>query len=153
VTPEVLTAFNEKEMRRVPVPGGGGIMTAADLALFQQALVNGGQLADSPQVWHPETVVAALKLRHDLPDPMGVPAHRALGLVIAGDEQRNLRGFGHTNSEHAFGHNGAGGQIAWADPATGISLGYCTNGHDANPIRQARRGVGISSRAAVCALD
>lgn len=153
VTPEALTAFNEKEMRRVPVPGGGGIMTAADLALFHQALLSGGRLGEGPQVWQPETIAAALKVRHDLPDPMGVPAHRALGLVIAGDEQRHQRGFGHSNSEHAFGHNGAGGQIAWADPATGISLGYCTNGHDAHAVRQARRGVGISSRAANCVTD
>lgn len=154
VTPEALAAFNETEMRRVPVPGGGGIMTAADLALFYQALLNDGRLGDGPEIWTPETLTYALEVRHDLPDPVwGVPAHRALGLVIAGDKQRNQRGFGHTNSEHAFGHGGAGGQIAWADPATGISLGYCTNGHDANPIRQARRSVGISSRAAVCAAD
>ena len=78
--------------------------------------------------------------------------HRALGVVIAGDKRRNARGFGHTNSELAFGHGGAGGQIAWADPATGISLGYCTNGHDRNGIRSARRSIGISSRAAICAV-
>lgn len=153
VTPEALTAFNETEMRRVPVPGGGGIMTAADLALFFQALLNGGRLGEGPQIWHPETIAAALQVRNDLPDPAGVPAHRALGVVIAGDEQRNLRGFGHSNSEFAFGHNGAGGQIAWADPATGLSIGYCTNGHDAHAIRQARRSVGISSRAANCVPD
>lgn len=154
VTPEALAAFNGTEMRRVPVPGGGGIMTAADLALFYQALLNDGRLGDGPQIWKPETLTYALEVRHDLPDPLwGVPAHRALGVVIAGDKQRNQRGFGHTNSEHAFGHGGAGGQVAWADPATGISFGYCTNGHDANPIRQARRSVGISSRAAVCAAD
>lgn len=153
VTPEALQSFNETEMRRVPVPGGGGIMTAADLALFYQALLNDGRLDDGPQIWKPETLTYALEVRHDLPDAAGVPAHRALGLVIAGDKQRNQRGFGHTNSEHAFGHGGAGGQIAWADPVTGISLGYCTNGHDANAVRQARRGVGISSRAAACALD
>jgi CubicO group peptidase (beta-lactamase class C family) len=78
--------------------------------------------------------------------------HRGLGIVIAGDADRTYRGFGHTNSELAFGHNGAGGQLAWADPATGLSLGYCTNGHDRNVVRQARRGVGIASRAAACAL-
>jgi CubicO group peptidase (beta-lactamase class C family) len=52
-----------------------------------------------------------------------------------------------------FGHNGAGGQLAWADPASGISLGYCTNGMDRNHVRQGRRGVGLASRAASCALD
>ena len=47
-----------------------------------------------------------------------------------------------------FGHNGAGGQLAWGDPDSGISLGYCTNGMDRHPMRQARRGVGVSSLAA-----
>ena len=73
--------------------------------------------------------------------------------MIAGGKDRNYRGFGHTNSAESFGHGGAGGQIAWADPATGISIGYCTNGFDRNPIRQARRSVGISSRAAACLLE
>ena len=47
-----------------------------------------------------------------------------------------------------FGHNGAGGQLAWGDPVSGLSLGYCTNGMDRHPMRQARRGVGVSSLAA-----
>jgi hypothetical protein len=41
--------------------------------------------------------------------------------------------------------------IAWADPATGLSFCYLTNGLDDNLVRQKRRGVGLSSRAAVCA--
>ena len=76
------------------------------------------------------------------------PVNRALGLCVAGDENRNLRGFGHSNSEDAFGHGGAGGQIAWGDPATGISFAYCTNGHDQNIFRQGRRGISLSTRAA-----
>ena len=77
--------------------------------------------------------------------------NRGLGVVIAGDETRNFRGFGKTNSAEAFGHNGAGGQLAWVDPVTGLSLAYVTNGHDRNTFRQGRRGVAISSLAAVCA--
>ena len=85
----------------------------------------------------------------DLRDPVtGVPVNRALGVVIAGDSWRNMRGFAHGNSAEAFGHGGAGGQIAWADPATGISISYCTNGHDRNPMRLGRRGVSISNRVA-----
>ena len=60
----------------------------------------------------------------------------------------SMAGFGKTGSELMFGHNGAGGQLAWGDPATGLSLGYCTNGMDRHPLRQARRGVAISSLAA-----
>jgi CubicO group peptidase (beta-lactamase class C family) len=83
----------------------------------------------------------------------GKLVNRGLGIVVAGDEDMNYRGFGRTNSADAFGHNGAGGQLAWADPATGLSLGYCTNGHDRHAIRQGRRGVAISSLAALCLRD
>ena len=151
VTEEALMNFNNLDARAVPVPGGGGIMSAAELALFYQALLNGGRAYDGTQIWSERTLNEALKVRNHFPDLMGTSANRALGVVVAGDAKRNGRGFGHTNSPLAFGHGGAGGQIAWGDPATGISLGYCTSGHDRNVIRQARRGIGISSRAAVCA--
>jgi hypothetical protein len=41
--------------------------------------------------------------------------------------------------------------VAFADPATGLSLGYCTNGLDADVLRQWKRSLSIASRAAVCA--
>ena len=153
VTEDALNAFNTSEVRQVGVPGGGGIMSAAELALFYQALMNDGKAASGEQIWQPETLAFATRVRTGALKDMttGVPVHRALGVCVAGDENRNHRGFGHTNSEFAFGHAGAGGQVAWGDPATGISIGYCTGGHDRNPIRQARRSISISNRAAVCA--
>jgi CubicO group peptidase (beta-lactamase class C family) len=155
VTEENVEKFNLADFRTSGIPGGGGTMTAGDLALFYQALVNGGRSLDGEEIWKPSTIAMAREIRSgDLTDMVfGKRANRALGLMIAGDSERNYRGFGHTNSELAFGHGGAGGQIAWADPATGISIGYCTNGHDRDQIRQARRSIGISSRAAICALD
>ncbi len=154
VTEDAILTFNRPEFRAVGVPGGGGIATAAHLALFYQGLLHGGA-AGGAEVWNAETLAMALEVRSgDLVDPLyGKPVNRALGVVVSGDAERNFRGFGHANSPSAFGHGGAGGQIAWADPATGISIGYCTNGHDRNPLRLGRRGVGISSRAAVCRAD
>ena len=151
VTEEAILSFNRPEVRAVGVPGGGGIMTAADLALFYQGLLHGGAV-DGPTIWTDETLAAGREVRSgDLTDPLyGKRVNRALGVVVAGDEDRNYRGFGHANSEFSFGHGGAGGQIAWADPATGISIGYCTNGHDRNGLRVGRRGVSIANRAAVC---
>jgi CubicO group peptidase (beta-lactamase class C family) len=153
VTEEAISGFNREDVRVAGIPGGGGTMTAADLALFYQALLDGGRALAGRELWKPATLALAREIRSgDLRDPLfKKPANRALGLIIAGDADRTYRGFGHTNSELAFGHGGAGGQIAWADPRTGISIGYCTNGHDRNTIRQGRRGVGISSRAAGCA--
>ncbi len=151
VTEDAILSFNRPEIRAVGVPGGGAVTSAADMALFYQGLLHGG--AGERRVWTDETLAMARTVcSGDLTDPMyGKRVHRALGVVVAGDEDRNYRGFGHHNSELAFGHGGAGGQIAWADPATGISVGYCTNGHERNPLRTGRRGVSISNRAAVCA--
>ena len=153
VTEEAIQSFNGPEVRRAGIPGGGGTMTAADLALFYQALLDGGRALAGVEVWSEATLALARNVRTgELLDPVfGKRVHRGLGIVIAGDADRTYRGFGHTNSAAAFGHNGAGGQLAWADPATGLSLGYCTNGHDRNVVRQARRGVGIASRGASCA--
>ena len=149
-TEEALLNFNTAAVREVGVPGGGGIMSAADLALFYQGLI--GQLDNCP--WQEATLSSALEVRTgQLTDPLtGIAVNRALGVVIAGDDKRNFRGFGHANSARAFGHGGAGGQVAWCDQETGISFAYCTNGHDRNPFRQGSRGVSLSNRAAVCAL-
>ena len=149
VTEEAILSFNRPEVRAVGVPGGGGIMSAAELALFYQGLIHGGSV-DGRRIWRESTLEMARTVRFgDLRDPMsGVPVNRGLGIVIAGDEYRNFRGFARDNSPLAFGHGGAGGQIAWGDPVTGISIGYCTNGHDRNPMRLGRRGLSISKRVA-----
>ena len=151
VTEEAILSFNRSEIRQVPTPGGGGIMSAAELALLYQALISGKSITGETLWTRATLAMARTVISQGYVDLLtGVPVSRALGVVVAGDKRRNLRGFGHTNSESAFGHGGAGGQIAWGDPGTGISLGYCTNAHDRNPIRMGRRGVSISNRAAVC---
>jgi CubicO group peptidase (beta-lactamase class C family) len=152
VTEETLLRFNRPEIRAVGVPGGGGYANAADMALFYQALLHGG--LDGVELWSEATRANVREVRSgDLRDPMfNMLANRGLGIIISGDDTRNFRGFGKTNSPSAFGHNGAGGQLCWADPETGLSLAYLTSGHDRNNVRQGRRGVAISSIAAQCAL-
>ncbi len=152
VTEEAILKFNDAAVRAVGVPGGGGVMSATALALFYQGLLHGGLGGRS--LWSPQTLANVRRVRSgELVDPVyRKRANRGLGIVIAGDDERNYRGFGHGNSPEAFGHNGAGGQLAWADPATGLSLAYVTSGHDRNPVRQSRRGVAISSLAAELCL-
>jgi CubicO group peptidase (beta-lactamase class C family) len=149
VTEDALQGFNDPAMREVGVPGGGGVMTAGDLALFYQALLADGRAHDGTSVWSPSTVRASRAIRTgELVDPwFRKSANRGLGIIVAGDADRTYRGFGKTGSALTFGHNGAGGQLAWGDPESGVSVGYCTNGFDRNPLRLARRGVAISSIA------
>ena len=143
--------MNDASNREVGLPGGGGFSTASDVALFYQELLH-----NSKGIWDEEVLLdGKARVFNSLPDPMfGTKANRARGLVIAGDDgQANLRGFGKTFSPRTFGHGGAGGQIAVADPETGISFSYLTNGHDRHMVRQARRGVAIASHAGMVTRD
>jgi CubicO group peptidase (beta-lactamase class C family) len=154
ISEEGVLELNELITRKVGSPSAGGITTAGDIALFYQALLNNGRAYNGKQIWQPEMLREVRRVRTgELKDPyLGILANRALGIAIAGgDGNANKRGFGRTNSPDAFGHPGFGGQTAWADPATGISFGYLTNGFDRNDIREGRRQVALSSLAAACA--
>ena len=142
---QALTSLNDPEARMVGVPGGGGIMRAADIALLYQGLMR-----DPGGLWSPEVLIEGTsRVRMTLPDMWGVPASRTLGLVVAGEDGLgHRRGFGRTASARTFGHNGAGGQLAFGDPETGLSVGYLTAGLDQNMIRQQRRDVAVASLAA-----
>jgi CubicO group peptidase (beta-lactamase class C family) len=149
VTQEALLRFNDPAVRELGVPGAGAVSTAADLALYYQAVLH-----DAGDLWDPDVLAdATTTVRCELPDPvLPVSSRRSLGLMLAGDEETaRLRGFAYGMSPATFGHDGAGGQIAWADPDSGLSFCYLTNGLDAHRIREARRKIGLSSRAAACA--
>ncbi|MFM8530561.1 MAG: serine hydrolase domain-containing protein [Ilumatobacteraceae bacterium] len=149
VTIEALTAFDTPGVQDVGIPGGGGVMRACDLAMYYQAV-----LGNPGGMWRNDIIDdARTNVRNTFPDPLtGVPANRTLGLVqAAGDGKDNFRGFGRTVNRGTVGHNGAKGQIAWGDPVTGLSFGYCTNGLDQHEIREPRRTTAIASLAANCA--
>ncbi len=160
VTPEAIQRFNEPAARAAGVPGGGVVASAATMALFYQALINGGETPSGARVLKPETIAFATAVRarpHHIDEALRlfdpnliVNTNRALAVVVAGgDGLAFARGFGRTCSPRAFGHGGAGGQIAWGDPATGISVGYCTNGF-LDALAQGRRVTAIGSLAGAC---
>jgi CubicO group peptidase (beta-lactamase class C family) len=143
-----LLAFNDPQVRALGVPGGGAVGSAADMALFYQGL-----LLNPDELWNPAILADAIgRVRVDLDDPItGVPANRGLGVVIAGSgREAAYRGMGGNVSARAFGHQGVGGQVAWADPETGISFCLLTNGLDRNPLRSARFCAAANNRAGAC---
>jgi len=141
-----LPYFGSPEVLAVGVPAVSAVSTAADVALFYQALLRS-------ELWDPAVIADMTRVHNAMPDEIGATCTRGLGVQINGDDGWGAWfTFGRTNSPRAFGHDGAGGMIAWADPETGLSFCYLTNGLDDNLVRQKRRGVGLSSRAAVCVV-
>ena len=141
--------FNEPEVRAAGVPGAGGVGSATELARYFQFLLHG-----APRVWDAGVLTDATQtIRCELVNPeTGVPANRCLGLVVAGDDGKAaLRGFGAAAGARTFGHTGAGGQIAWADPDTGLSFCFLTNGIAADDAAVFERSSALSTLAGRCA--
>ena len=130
--------FDYPEMLEAGIPGGGGVMTAATLALFYQAL-----LRNPGGLWKADVLEdATTKIRCTLRDPlMNLPANRTIGVVIGA-------GFGTTwgESPTAFGWPGAGGQIGFAEPATGITFSFLQSG-DRDQTSQFVRAIKLSNLA------
>jgi CubicO group peptidase (beta-lactamase class C family) len=134
-------------------PSHSIVATADDLAGWYQALMT------SP-LWRREVVADALRVRVTLPvtgergGTRSVPGNVALFVVVAGDDGLS-RGFLPTACSPAtFGHGGAPCQIGFADPETGLSFAFLTNGYPASGYEQSRIGlnriINIANLAADC---
>ena len=144
VTDGALLVFNEPEVRAAGHPGGGGVARATDIARWYQAILH-----DDGDILRPEVKADALgTIRQNHPDWLGVAANRTHAFTVGGDDgQSVLRGYGHTTGPRTFGHGGAKGQRGWADPDSGLSLGFLTHGLDRNELVHAHRGAAVSSHA------
>lgn len=135
------------QVRAVGVPAAGGVARAVDLANFYQGVLR-GELDVAPDTLRRFRDDVVLRLADST---TSMPANRTLAFVQAGaDGWTAARGFGCLVSPAAFGHHGTGGQIAWADPGTGLSFAHCTNGLVLDPIRSLTRLTALSTLAAAC---
>jgi CubicO group peptidase (beta-lactamase class C family) len=146
VTLDGLLEVDRPEVRVVGVPGAGAYSTAADVALLYQAFLhNPGGL------WDPDVLADATgHIRNRLIDPWtNVPANRSLGLVIGGTDGKTAMrdALGRSVGPRAFGASGASGQVAWADPDTGLSFCYLTNGLESDQVRSFLRSSSVSTLA------
>jgi CubicO group peptidase (beta-lactamase class C family) len=145
-----LLRYNEPEVMAIGVPGAGAVASASDIAVFYQALLH-----DPGDVFDRDVLADATgNVRNTLEDPLfQCTANRTLGLVVAGDDDKTVvRGFGRSTSPRAFGAMGVGGQVAWADPETGLSFCYLTNGLDADVVASFTRSAKLAGLAARCAV-
>lgn len=146
-------AMNTPAALAAGIPAGGAVSTAADVALFYQALLR----PDGAGIWSRRVLDDVTGVvRNTFPDVArwGEPVNRTRGLVVRGDDEpyASLRHhFGPATSPRTFGHDGAGGQIAWADPGSGVSFCFLTSGYDANRARELQRNQDLSRLAVACA--
>ncbi len=115
--PEVGTTqevFGRSDVRRACIPGAQGIMTARSQARFWAMLANGGELGDVRLLSEDRVRTFHIPRPPSDYDPVhGVPHHGTIGgFHFAGSPGMGAMG----GSPRAFGHNGAGGSLGWADP-------------------------------------
>jgi CubicO group peptidase (beta-lactamase class C family) len=127
------------EYRAIENPAGGGIGTVRSVAEAYSELATGARtlglsaetLAELVAPARPPTVVARDQVLH-------TEASFSLGFA------RPSPGFRFGSSQHAFGHPGAGGSFAFADPDLELSFAYAPNrlGHHLrdDPREKALRG-------------
>jgi len=112
--------FNDPEVRMLGLSAAGGIGTASALARIWSAAITptrGVTLVGD------DTRARLVRPRSEGPWVLDVPApHQRWG---AGVELSS--GAAPMLSAHSFGHGGAGGQAAFADPETGVAIGYLRN--------------------------
>ncbi|CAM5403451.1 serine hydrolase domain-containing protein [Streptomyces griseorubiginosus] len=110
---------NEPAYRASALPATNGIATADGLARIYAALI--GEV-DGVRLFDPATVELARAEESSGPDRVLVVNTRfGLGYMLHGSASPFL-------GPGSFGHPGRGGSLGFADPETGIALGYVTNG-------------------------
>jgi CubicO group peptidase (beta-lactamase class C family) len=145
---DALLRMGDPDVRAAGVPGGGAVSSADDIALLYQHLLH-----DPKGLWDPAVLADGTgHVRNRLIDPWtGVPALRTLGLTVAGDDGKApLRQFGKATGPRAFGASGVGGQMAWADPDSGLSFCFLTGGLDQDQVAAFVRANRLSTLAARC---
>jgi CubicO group peptidase (beta-lactamase class C family) len=124
-TAELIEDMNNRDVRAAQVPAGNGIANAASLAKMYAAMI--GEV-DGIRLLKPETVDRARTLRTGAMVPagdlgklqLGLPTRYGLGYQLAREPTEML-------GEGSFGHDGAGGRIAFAHPESGTAAAYVAN--------------------------
>ena len=129
---------NSSAFRAAGVPGGGGYATAAAMQAFYQMLVAGGTL-NGTRLFSPRLIrwVTSNQTGDRIDESFNIPMHRGLGPHVRGTTPV-IRGLGSIATPSTFGHGGAGTSYSWADPESGLSFTYLTNGKIDDPWHSRR---------------
>jgi CubicO group peptidase (beta-lactamase class C family) len=109
---------NTHYWRDIGHPWGGVHSTTGDLAILLQAFINGGTYG-ATRLFSPTTVAAMIRDHN-----AGLDAPWGLGWALRDSPVWNF--FGDLGSARTFGHVGATGTVAWADPERQLLCAFLT---------------------------
>lgn len=121
---QAVSAINKPDIRRQPIVSFGGIATANSLAKFYAMLAEGGQLrsrrffCNNTMTWMMRTLADGIDRVFQIPTAFSAG-------FMKDSKSSHHRLFGRSVS--AFGHPGAGGSHAFADPENRIGFAYVMN--------------------------
>ena len=119
-----IAAMNKRENRATSIVSFGGIGSASSLAKFYGMLANGGEM-EGRRYFNTETIAQmTMPLVAGVDRILQIPTSFSAGFM-KDPPGMQPRIFGPSSS--AFGHPGAGGSNAFADPEHGISFAYVMN--------------------------
>jgi CubicO group peptidase (beta-lactamase class C family) len=124
-TTQLVDDMNNRAGRAAQMPAGNGVTNAASLAKMYAAMI--GEV-DAVRLLKPETVERARTPRTAAMVPagdlgklqLGLPVHYGLGYQLASEATDRL-------GPGSFGHDGAGGRVAFAHPESGVAAAYVAN--------------------------
>ncbi len=147
VSPELLLSLNDTRAQAAAIPGGGGIARAIDVAAIYQTFVHNPGEAH-PAEWLADATGTIRNGSISASD--GVPANRTIAGIVAGaDGMHSFRWF--PDAPRAFGQPGAGGQLCWADLASGLSFCFVHDTLQLDPRADLRRCRDLNALALACA--
>jgi CubicO group peptidase (beta-lactamase class C family) len=117
--------FNDMAVRRACVPAGNGHFTARALAKMYAALagdgsIGGVRLVSPERIRHMQRLMTA-----DVDRVLGMPVPKGIGYFFGGEADGTHGATGPRTT--AFGHAGAGGSVAFADPEAGLAVAVTVN--------------------------
>jgi CubicO group peptidase (beta-lactamase class C family) len=116
-----IVAFNDPDIQAAQIPAANGISTARSLARLYAGCVS---QIDGPRILSRSSIDDALNVQSSGRQLFGPPdsgQRWGTGFMVNSPPARPLLG------DRSFGHDGAGGQLAFADDEYGVGFAYLSN--------------------------
>jgi CubicO group peptidase (beta-lactamase class C family) len=116
-----IVAFNDPDIQAAQIPAANGISTARSLARLYAGCVS---QIDGPRILSRSSIDDAINVQSSGRQLFGPPdsgQRWGTGFMVNSPPARPLLG------DRSFGHDGAGGQLAFADDEYGVGFAYLSN--------------------------